>query len=283
MNSDIRELVKRLNVSIEIPDGQSLESIKIRHVNTDSHGTILFNIKPVFHLNIIHFTLLGYIKIFTDAKFNCTIVLQDLITINGDFLDEINTQNEAFAAMDLFFDRARKFSIDTDRLEIIPESGLVRLYNRGKRRFFYDLIKASALADKHFGDVKINSFDHIDSLCCILYESFLKPDFVITGGSELNTIWKDVRKRQNLRSLNGDEYVSPVMLVVPNMYRYDKKELISTLDKNDPFSEDFTHADTLKVTRDYLDHIILMNKHLKLVVSDKIEDIIDAFKSIIYS
>ncbi len=95
--------------------------------NKGHNGTILFNLKPLFHMNVVHFAILSYLKVFTQNKYKCTIVLQDLITANGDFfLEEINTLVVANEAMDLMFDRLKKFEIDLDYIEIIPESSLLR-------------------------------------------------------------------------------------------------------------------------------------------------------------
>jgi hypothetical protein len=275
----IKDIAHKLNIQILVPEGQSLERI---NAITDS-GTILFNLKPLFHLNIIHFALFSYLKILTENNFKCTIVLQDLMTANGDFLDEINTQDEANVAMDMLYKRLKKFSINLNNIEIIPESGLLRLYNRGERRFFYDLIKLSSKADKVLNNSAVlKSFDHIDSMCAFLYESFLKPDFVVTGGDELNTIWYQMRKRGNLSSLFGDSYNSPVMLVLPNIYKHDKKELISTLDKNDPFCENFHFSKEMITETEYINKIQLLNREIKLLVSNEPQEIINQFKSIVY-
>lgn len=280
---DIKSVTESLNIKIVIPEGNSLERVNGITASREDNGTILFNIKPLFHFNIVHYALLNYLKVFTENNFKCTIILQDLITTNGDFLDEINTQKEAIDAMNLLFERIKKYKINLENIEIIPESGLLRLYNRGKRKFFFDLIKLSSISDKeNISSITTNSFEHIDSLCCFLYETFIIPEFVITGGNELNTVWHKLRKRGSLDKLMGNEYSSPIMLVVPDIYKHNNEELISTLDKDDPFYEHYNTSKINITNLKYAELITSLNKKVKLLVSENPNEIIAEFKSIVY-
>ena len=104
----IKSIASSLNINIVIPEGNSLERTEGITKGRGDNGTILFNIKPLFHFNIVHYALFNYLKVFTTNNFKCTIILQDLITINGDFIDEINTEKEAIEAMNILYERMKK-------------------------------------------------------------------------------------------------------------------------------------------------------------------------------
>lgn len=281
----IVDVSKRFKIEIVIPQGQSLERTSTLLKDKGHNGTILFNLKPLFHMNVVHFAIFSYLKVFAENKYKCTIILQDLITASGDFLEEINTQSEANQAMDLIFHRLKKFGINLDYIEIIPESSLLRLYNRSQRKFFYDLIKLSSIADNFNPSptIPVKSFEHIDSLCCFLYETFLQPNYIITGGNEINTVWHNLRKRGNLNKMLGSDYNSPIMLVVPNIYKYSCKELISTLDKNDPFYENFSQlTESTTFINEYIEKIKILNAEIKLTGDDNPINIINCFRQKMY-
>lgn len=281
----IQEIANKLNITILQPVGHTLSSELVNNTNSGHNGTILFNLKPLNHLNVVHFAIFSYLKIFSENNFRCTIILQDLITINGDFINEINTSEEANSAMDLFFKRMKSFVTDLKNIEVIPESTLLRLYNRGQRRFFFDLIRLSSVADKLLtNDTPIKkSFDHIDSLCCLLYESFIQPSYIVTGGSELETVWHQLRNRGNLTPIFGDAYRPPISLILPPIKKHDEDVLISSLDTNDPFCETFNIPPGFVVQDHYKAKIKDLNAHVNLIVTDEAVTIINTFKNKVYN
>lgn len=282
MDQRLENLKKELRLKdIVVPDGQSAQNIYSKSQNP----IVQFHIRPYFHLNTVHFAILQLIKKLVNLGYRCTIVLFDYSTIHAKLNSNIISDNDAVNSMDFFYESLIQFGITKkEMVEIIPESVLWKTSSL-KFNYYEKIIKLSRIADKVKGiDMIDYYFNHLDTLTCLVYEGVLKPDFVLTGGKELESIWPDVRKRENLGDIFGNDFISPIMLIPLQFAKHNDVNIkLSTSDENDPFSSSFNFNQNIvtSFTEEYktlIHNLSRINENINL---DTYE-IIHKFRTIMY-
>ena len=253
----------------------------------------LFNVRPLFHYNIIQISLIQRMVKLTKSGIKCSIILYDKTTLHGEISDEIATENEVNNAMDLFFDTIIKCGVKPYQLEVIPES-IIWKFSGFKENFLpmmLQLVHSSANIDLNNSVPQFlratNISYYFDVLLGLLYEALLKPDFVLTAGEEIKTIWSSVRARKNLSSVFGSGYLSPVMLRMPDLYKYDNHTvLINTMSRDDPYCSlinDHELNDMLnKMNENYKKRVIEINSINPITHSNDPKEIIYRTREKIY-
>lgn len=279
-----QDLQTLLQATLEIPVGQETGKAIFKE---GKEPVIQFNIKPFFHLNTIHFALLQIISRCLEEKFRCSIVLCDKWTVYSGISNEVKTQTDAMEAMDYFFEILNKYNLNLNKIEVIPESVLWNM-RAFRESFLEDIINLSYIAEKNH---QLPNMDYrspvyyFNVLLGLLYEGILKPDFILTSGREVKTIWKDVRSRNNLEKVFGKDYVAPVMVVPDTIFKYNSTSILGTQDTDDPFCESFD--ETLIVdsnfSQDYIGIVNKLNSIKPITISAKASDVIKEFRRIVYS
>lgn len=230
----INSLAKSIGAQAIIPNGQRDELIF-----SGKKILVLFNIRPLLTYNIIHVALFCAIKRLIDLNYNCTVLLYDMTVLWGEMSDSIASDNDANRAIDNFYERLTSFC-GKGKVEIITESILWKIKN-----FENDYLQKMLKLVHHCANIDISDKSYsantgyfFDVMLSIIYESIVRPDFVITARSEMQTIWKDVRARQNLSKVFGKGYLPPVALCIQDLKKYNKDELITSMDSDDPFVQD---------------------------------------------
>lgn len=245
----ILELRNKLKVDVTLPEGALATD------QSNSNKVVQFYVRPYFHLNTIHFSLFQRIKLLLKEGFKCSILLQDRLILHGSY-SETQTEEHVNNAMDTFYKRLFNWiGIENHNyIEIIPESILWKIKNF-KNTFYEKMIKLSYLAEeieKEYEEkssviapfLKINSpVDYLGLLSNIIYEGFLKPEYVHTGGKEKDTILKDIRTRVFKKNLLKDSnYRSPTLLIPPKIHIHSaiNPTSIQSSQAEDPFSRNYS-------------------------------------------
>lgn len=257
MITTLKQIESAILVKAILPRGQSE-----KHVFCAGKIPVaLFNIRPLFQYNIIHISLLSRIAKLTSSGIACAVILFDNTTRFANLDEEIATKIEANNAMDLFYKACQNYGINQSLLEIIPES-VVWEMTEFKHNFLENMLKLVHIS-ANFGlnhaepgtlcRVKNISY-YFDVLLGIVYEAIIKPDFIMTAGEEVNTIWSDVRARKNLSQVFGHEYLPPIILRMADLHQFNSKKLINTSDRNDPFSEHIDNGNLERMLTSLSDH-----------------------------
>lgn len=289
MINSIEQVEEALKVQAIIPKGQVENHIFGR----STQPVALFNIRPLFYYNIIQISLIQRMVKLTNSGIKCTIILFDNTTLYGEISDEIATIHEVNKAMDLFFDTILKFGVNPNHLEVIPES-IIWKFSVFKEKFLpmmLQLVHSNAnidLINNHTQFERATSISYyFDVLLGLLYEALLKPDFVFTAGEEVKTIWNSVRGRKNLSSVFGSGYLSPVMLIMPDLHKYnDDTILINTTESEDPYCSIVNNNKLVSIlnnlNENYKNSVIEINNINPIVNSNDPKEIINKTREKLY-
>jgi len=232
---NLEALSADLNVTSHCPLGRSEAHL----TNKNGRPVALVNLRPFFNINIIHFSLFARIKKLQERGVNVVLVLYDNAVIFGELSEEIQTEADSVDAMDYIYDAIQRFGVDTNALEVIPESVIWKCTNYNSN-ILGNLIKLTYSVDghKHLDELseRRELSYYLDVMLGITYEGLLKPDFVFFSGKEVEAL-KQVRARTTLSNLYGNNFIPPIILNIPDISKYNSGELISTKDTDDLFSK----------------------------------------------
>jgi hypothetical protein len=287
MNKLYDDLKNQLNAKrLEIP----LDRV---HGNLNREGaTVQINVKPCLHLNAIHFALFQILSVCIDKGYKCSIVLADKSIVSQDAA-ALRTEKEIRNAMDFFYKNLLKFKLDPNKIEVIPQSVLWQ-FAGFRENSLEQIYKISYLLnnkkDEYLKNARLqNSFPnlerYINVLFSIIYESLLKPDFIVTVEEEMTPLWQSLRERETSQKIFGIDYIPPVMIVLETIRRYNNATTLKTnVKEDDPFCDCMSKANLQTITlRQHYENSIMSYYNINpFTNANTALEVIKAFRKRVY-
>ena len=265
------EIATALNATCFVPEG-----VNSKQVLSADRPLFLINIRPFMVLNAVHWALFQRIAMLQERGCRVSIIMYDASVLNATWDSETMTAADVETAMDW---QARAIlgydGVDKSQTEFVTETILWQMDCVARRMpsLLYStingIIDASPLRGRPTSKRSLGYY--FDVLLGIIYESVIKPEFVLFAGREAEHM-RDTRARASLSASFGRDHRPPVILRLADIPRCTSDEALGTDARDDPFCDSCSDSEAAAAIQhasaEYVNQILAANAIYRPVSGD---------------